>query len=41
MISVGAVRLEQMTYRRYNRCSNVARLILFCFVELFLFGNST
>ncbi|HKT23924.1 MAG TPA: glycosyltransferase [Terriglobales bacterium] len=35
MISVGAVLLEEMTYRRYNRWTNVARLILFCFVEHF------
>jgi cellulose synthase/poly-beta-1,6-N-acetylglucosamine synthase-like glycosyltransferase len=35
MISIGAVLLEEMTYRRYNRWSNVARLILFCFVEHF------
>jgi cellulose synthase/poly-beta-1,6-N-acetylglucosamine synthase-like glycosyltransferase len=35
MISIGAVLLEEMTYRRYNRWSNVAKLILFCFVEHF------
>jgi hypothetical protein len=35
MISIGAVLLEEMTYRRYNRWTNVARLILFCFLEHF------
>ncbi|HVH87988.1 MAG TPA: glycosyltransferase family 2 protein [Terriglobales bacterium] len=35
MISVGAVLLEEMTFRRYNRWEHVAKLILFCFLEHF------
>ncbi|HET9741877.1 MAG TPA: glycosyltransferase [Terriglobales bacterium] len=35
MISIGAVLLEELTYRRYNRWDNVAKLVLFCFVEHF------
>jgi cellulose synthase/poly-beta-1,6-N-acetylglucosamine synthase-like glycosyltransferase len=33
MISVGAVLLEEVTYRRYNDWRDVALLILFCFLE--------
>lgn len=33
MISVGAVLQEEVTYRRYNDWKDVARLILFCFLE--------
>lgn len=33
MISVGAVLQEEVTYRRYNDWRDVARLILFCFLE--------
>ena len=35
MISVGAVLQEEVTYRRYNEWRDVARLILFCFLEQF------
>lgn len=33
MLSVGAVLQEEVTYRRYNDWRDVARLILFCFLE--------
>jgi cellulose synthase/poly-beta-1,6-N-acetylglucosamine synthase-like glycosyltransferase len=33
MISVGAVLQEEVTYRRYNDWRDVARLVLFCFLE--------
>ena len=33
LISIGAVLLEEMTYRRYNRGRHVAKLIFYCFVE--------
>ncbi|HVA72013.1 MAG TPA: glycosyltransferase family 2 protein [Candidatus Limnocylindrales bacterium] len=33
MISVGAVLQEEITYRRYNDWRDVARLILYCFLE--------
>ncbi|HEV2299829.1 MAG TPA: glycosyltransferase [Candidatus Acidoferrales bacterium] len=33
MISVGAVLQEEVTYRRYNDWRDVARLIVFCFLE--------
>lgn len=35
MISVGAVLQEEVTYRRYSDWRDVARLILFCFLEQF------
>ena len=35
MISVGAVLQEEITYRRYNDWRDVARLILYCFLEQF------
>ncbi len=33
MISIGAVMLEEITYRRYNDWREVAKLILTCFLE--------
>lgn len=33
MISVGAVLQEEVTYRRYNDWKDVARLIVYCFLE--------
>lgn len=35
MISIGSVLLEEVTYRRYSRWQDVARLIGFCFLEHF------
>jgi len=35
MISIGAVLQEEITYRRYNEWRDVARLILYCFLEHF------
>jgi cellulose synthase/poly-beta-1,6-N-acetylglucosamine synthase-like glycosyltransferase len=35
LISIGAVLLEEMTYRRYSRGRHVAKLILYCFLEHF------
>ena len=35
MISVGAVLQEEITYRRYNDWRDVARLMLYCFLEQF------
>jgi len=35
LISIGAVLLEEMTYRRYSRARHVAKLILYCFLEHF------
>jgi cellulose synthase/poly-beta-1,6-N-acetylglucosamine synthase-like glycosyltransferase len=35
LISIGAVLLEEMTYRRYSRGRHVAKLIFYCFVEHF------
>lgn len=35
LISIGAVLLEEMTYRRYNHWKHVAKLILYCFIEHF------
>lgn len=35
MISIGAVLQEEITYRRYNDWRDVARLILYCFLEHF------
>jgi cellulose synthase/poly-beta-1,6-N-acetylglucosamine synthase-like glycosyltransferase len=35
LISVGAVLQEEVTYRRYNNWRDVARLVLYCFVEHF------
>jgi cellulose synthase/poly-beta-1,6-N-acetylglucosamine synthase-like glycosyltransferase len=35
LISIGAVLLEEITFRRYNRMRDVVVLILFCFLEHF------
>src|SRR5215831_12295646 len=35
MISIGSVLLEEITYRRYSRWRDVARLIGYCFLEHF------
>ena len=35
MISIGSVLLEEVTYRRYSRWQDVARLIGYCFLEHF------
>lgn len=35
MISIGSVLLEEITYKRYNDWRDVARLLLYCFVEHF------
>jgi cellulose synthase/poly-beta-1,6-N-acetylglucosamine synthase-like glycosyltransferase len=35
LISIGAVMLEEITYRRYQDWREVAKLILFCFLEHF------
>ena len=35
MISIGSVLLEEITYKRYGRWQDVARLICYCFVEHF------
>ena len=32
MISIGSVLLEEITYRRYSRWQDVARLIGYCFL---------
>ena len=34
MISIGSVMQEELTYRRYTRWTEVARLLLYCFAEL-------
>ncbi|MFB3814023.1 MAG: glycosyltransferase family 2 protein [Terriglobales bacterium] len=33
MISIGSVLLEELTYRRYNRSRDVARLVAYCLLE--------
>jgi cellulose synthase/poly-beta-1,6-N-acetylglucosamine synthase-like glycosyltransferase len=33
MISIGSVVLEELTYRRYSRWTEVVRLLLYCFAE--------
>lgn len=35
MISIGSVLLEEITYKRYGRWQDVARLICYCFAEHF------
>lgn len=35
MISIGSVVQEEVTYRRYNKWTDVGRLLLYCFVEHF------
>jgi cellulose synthase/poly-beta-1,6-N-acetylglucosamine synthase-like glycosyltransferase len=41
MISIGAVLLEEMTYRRYTQWREVARLLLYCLVEHFPYRQLT
>jgi len=41
LISVGSVLLEEMTYRRYTRLREVARLLVFCLVEHFPYRQLT
>jgi cellulose synthase/poly-beta-1,6-N-acetylglucosamine synthase-like glycosyltransferase len=41
MISVGSVLLEEMTYRRYTRLREVARLLVFCLLEHFPYRQLT
>jgi cellulose synthase/poly-beta-1,6-N-acetylglucosamine synthase-like glycosyltransferase len=35
MISIGSVLLEEITYKRYNRWSDVSLLVCYCFLEHF------
>ena len=35
MISIGSVVQEEVSYRRYNKWTDVARLLLYCFLEHF------
>ncbi len=41
LISVGSVLLEEMTYRRYTRLREVARLLVYCLVEHFPYRQLT
>jgi cellulose synthase/poly-beta-1,6-N-acetylglucosamine synthase-like glycosyltransferase len=41
LISVGSVLLEEMTYRRYNRWRDVARLVTYCLFEHFPYRQLT
>lgn len=41
LISVGSVLLEEMTYRRYTRSKEVARLLVYCLLEHFPFRQLT
>jgi cellulose synthase/poly-beta-1,6-N-acetylglucosamine synthase-like glycosyltransferase len=41
LISIGSVLLEEMTYRRYTRASEVARLLLYCIFEHFPYRQLT
>jgi cellulose synthase/poly-beta-1,6-N-acetylglucosamine synthase-like glycosyltransferase len=41
LISIGAVLLEEMTYRRYNKSREVARLLLYCLFEHFPYRQVT
>jgi hypothetical protein len=41
LISVGSVLLEEMTYRRYARSREVARLLIFCLLEHFPYRQLT
>lgn len=41
LISIGSVLLEEMTYRRYNRARDVARLLLYCLFEHFPYRQLT
>jgi hypothetical protein len=35
MISIGAVLLEELNYRRYQKVSELVRLLLLCVIEFF------
>ncbi len=41
LISVGSVLLEEMTYRRYTRLREVARLLIYCLLEHFPYRQLT
>jgi cellulose synthase/poly-beta-1,6-N-acetylglucosamine synthase-like glycosyltransferase len=41
LISIGSVLLEEMTYRRYNRWRDVARLVTYCLFEHFPYRQLT
>jgi cellulose synthase/poly-beta-1,6-N-acetylglucosamine synthase-like glycosyltransferase len=41
LISIGSVLLEEMTYRRYNRWRDVARLLIYCLFEHFPYRQLT
>lgn len=41
LISIGSVLLEEMTYRRYSRSREVARLLLYCLFEHFPYRQIT
>jgi cellulose synthase/poly-beta-1,6-N-acetylglucosamine synthase-like glycosyltransferase len=41
LISIGSVLLEELTYRRYNRARDVARLLLYCLFEHFPYRQIT
>jgi hypothetical protein len=41
LISMGAVLLEEMTYRRYSSWREVARLLLYCLLEHFPYRQMT
>lgn len=41
LLSIGSVVLEEMTYRRYSRWQEVARLLLYCLVEHFPYRQLT
>jgi cellulose synthase/poly-beta-1,6-N-acetylglucosamine synthase-like glycosyltransferase len=41
LISIGSVLLEEMTYRRYNRWRDVARLLTYCLFEHFPYRQLT
>lgn len=41
LISIGAVLLEEMTYRRYNKAREVTRLLLYCLFEHFPYRQIT
>ena len=41
LISIGSVLLEEMTYRRYSRRREVARLLVYCLLEHFPYRQLT
>ncbi len=41
LISIGAVLLEEMTYRRYSSWREVARLLVYCLLEHFPYRQMT